>query len=95
MKIYLSKKDLKGNLYNFLRKCGYAPFHDSFIKVLSRSGYPRFHLYLNESDDKYILNLHLDQKKPSYGKETAHSGEYNGEIVEKEAERIKELIFQL
>ena len=92
MKIYLSKEDLKENLYGFLRKCGYAPFHDSFVKVLSGSGYPRFHLYLNETSDKHILNLHLDQKRPSYGKETAHSGEYNGEIVEKEADRIKELI---
>jgi len=91
MKIYLSKIDLKENLYSFLRKRGYAPFHDSFVKVLSGSGYPRFHLYINETGDKYILNLHLDQKKPSYGKETAHSGEYEGEIVEKEAERIKEL----
>ena len=92
MKIYLSKKDLRENLYSFLRKCGYAPFHDSFIKTLSGSGYPRFHLYLNETNDKYILNLHLDQKRPTYGKETAHSGEYGGEIVEKEAERIKKLI---
>ncbi len=92
MKIYLFKKDLRENLYSFLRKCGYAPLHGSFVKVLSGSGYPRFHLYLNEADDKYILNLHLDQKRPSYGKETAHSGEYNGEIVEKEAERIRELI---
>ena len=92
MKIYLSKKDLKENLYSFLRRCGYAPFHDSFIRVLSGSGYPRFHLYPNETDDKYILNLHLDQKRPSYGKETTHSGEYSGEIIEKEAERIRELI---
>jgi hypothetical protein len=92
MKIHLSKKDFKESLYSFLRKCGYAPFHDSFIKTLSGSGYPRFHLYLNETNDKYILNLHLDQKRPTYGKETAHSGEYSGEIIEKEAERIKELI---
>ena len=92
MKINISKTNLKENLYNFLRKRGYAPFHNSFIKTLSRSGYPRFHLYINETNDKYILNLHLDQKRPSYGKETAHSGEYDGEIVEKEAERIKGLI---
>ena len=92
MKIYLPKKNLEKNLYSFLRKCGYAPFHDSFIKVLSGSGYPRFHLYPNETDDKYILNLHLDQKRPTYGKETAHSGEYSGEIIEKEARRIKEWI---
>ena len=92
MKIHIFKTDLKENLYSFLRRCNYKPFHDSFIKALSNSGYPRFHLYANETDDKYILNLHLDQKRPSYGKETAHSGEYDGEIIEKEAERIKDII---
>ena len=92
MKINIKKSDLKENLYNFLRKCGYAPFHDSYVKVLSTSGYPRFHIYANETDTQYILNLHLDQKRPSYGKETAHSGEYNGKVVEEERERIEDLI---
>jgi hypothetical protein len=92
MKIHIKKNSLKGSLYNFLRQGGYMPFHNSYIKILSRSGYPRFHLYVNETDNQYVLNLHLDQKKPSYGKETAHSGEYEGEVVEREAERIKELI---
>ncbi|MCK4525326.1 MAG: hypothetical protein KAU07_02735 [Candidatus Andersenbacteria bacterium] len=92
MKINIKKSDLKENLYNFLRKCGYAPFHDSYVKVISGSGYPRFHIYVNESDSQYVLNLHLDQKRPSYGKETAHSGEYDGKVVEEEAERIEDLI---
>lgn len=92
MKIHIQKNDLKENLYSFLRKCGYAPFHDSYVKVLSRSGYPRFHIYTDENDNQYILNLHLDQKRPSYGKETAHSGEYDGKIVEEEGERIEDLV---
>jgi hypothetical protein len=100
MKIDIQKNDLKENLYNFLRKCGYAPFHDSgyapfhdsYVKVLSASGYPRFHIYTSQTDSQHILNLHLDQKRPSYGKETAHSGEYDGKIVEEEAERIEDLI---
>lgn len=92
MKIYLAKTGLKKNLPNLLRECGYAPFYDSFVKTLSGSGYPRFHLYINEMDNQYILNLHLDQKRPSYGKETAHSGEYEGKVVEQEAERIEELL---
>ena len=91
MKINIKKSDLKENLYSFLRKCGYAPFHDSYIKVLSGSGYPRFHLYINENENQYVLNLHLDQKRPSYGKETAHSGEYDGKVVEEEGERIEDL----
>lgn len=92
MKIYIDKKSLGENLYSFLRKCGYAPFHDSYVKLLLSGGYPRFHLYAQKTEEQYIFNLHLDQKRPSYGKETAHSGEYGGDVVEKEAERIKSLI---
>lgn len=92
MKINIQKKELKENLYSFMRKCGYAPFHESYARVMSASGYPRFHLYINENEDQYVLNLHLDQKRPSYGKETAHSGEYDGKVVEDEARRIEDLI---
>lgn len=89
MKIYLAKKE---NLYSFMRECGYAPFKESYVRTLTAHGFPRFHIYVNETEDQYILNLHLDQKKPSYGKETAHSGEYDGAIVEQEAVKIKSLI---
>ncbi len=89
MKIYLEKK---GNLYGLMRECDYTPFRESYVRTLAAHGFPRFHIYINETEDQYILNLHLDQKKPSYGKETAHSGEYDGAIVEQEATRIKSLI---
>lgn len=92
MKIKVYKSDLRESLYNFMRKCGYAPFYDSYTRVLSSSGYPRFHLYVNDEDDKFIFNLHLDQKRPSYGKETAHSGEYDGKVVEDEADRIVDFL---
>lgn len=92
MKIYIEKNGFQENLYSFMRRCGYAPFHESYIKVLSGSGYPRFHIYAEENEKQYILNLHLDQKKPSYGKETAHSGEYDSEVVTDEASRIEELL---
>lgn len=87
----MDKKSLRENLYSFLRKCCYIPFYDSYIKLLSSGSYPRFHIHAQETEKQYILNLHIDQKRPSYGKETAHSGEYEGNIVEKEAERIKSL----
>ncbi len=92
MNIIIKKSDLKENLYNFLRKRGYSPFHDSYVRLLSRSGYPRFHLYPKDDKERYILSLHLDQKRPSYGKETAHSGEYEGNVVEEEAERIESFV---
>ena len=67
----------------------------NFIRSLSQSPYPRFHLYAVENKEKreIIFNLHLDQKRPIYKGQTAHSGEYEGELIEKEAERIKQ-VFQ-
>ena len=55
-------------------------------------GYPRFHIYLKVENENLIFNLHLDQKKPVYKGSPAHAGEYEGEIVEKETERIKQLV---
>ncbi|MBU1126605.1 MAG: hypothetical protein ABH826_05590 [Patescibacteria group bacterium] len=81
-----------------LRKAGYAPFIDpktgseSFTLRLTANFYPRFHLYLNEKDDDLIFSLHLDQKKPSYGTNHMHSGEYDGPTVEREMTRIKKWI---
>lgn len=91
MKIFISKDKLKDNLYSFMRRCRYRPLRDSYVRSLSSGDYPRFHLHIEDGEKEHVFNLHLDQKKPSYGKEKAHSGEYKGELVEQEAERIKEL----
>ncbi len=65
----------------------------SIVKQLDRNNYPRFHIYIkkNEENNEFVFNLHLDQKQPSYegSGAHAHSGEYEGEIIEREAERIK------
>lgn len=55
-------------------------------------GYPRFHLYLKVKNKSLIFNLHLDQKQPSYKDLPAHAGEYAGETISKEAERIKQTL---
>jgi translation elongation factor EF-4 len=39
--------------------------------------------------DNYVFNLHLDQKKASYAGHNAHSGEYEGEVVNDALEKIK------
>jgi len=65
---------------------------EEFIFTRPPRGYPRFHLYLKVKNENLIFNLHLDQKRPIYKGAPAHSGEYEGEIVEKEAERIKQFI---
>lgn len=82
-----------------VRRCGYGEIYDrqtdqiSYVRRLRSEHYPRFHLYINkEETEELVLNLHLDAKKPSYSGQTAHSGEYDGEVVEREAERIKEIL---
>lgn len=90
------KFEIKNSEYNLLalvRRIGYKPLgytadkELNCVRPLGRS-YPRFHLYIKGSGGVYVFNLHLDQKKPSYEGATAHSGDYDGDIVEKEKERI-------
>jgi len=82
-----------------MRQAGYY-FERERVDVLvfsrplssSRSGYPRFHIYLNVSRETSTVKLHLDQKKPSYKGTVAHSGEYESDLVKREAERIKGIL---
>ena len=95
MRIYLEKK-FKENSDTIIRRSGYAKIFDrrsgktSYVRRLSNLFYPRFHMYVEENPSQLILNIHLDQKKPSYKKQTAHSADYSGETIEREAKRIKE-----
>ncbi len=97
MKIFFEGK-FSESARNLVRRCGYGEIRDfrtgeiSYVRRLGSSFYPRFHLYLNEEGERLVLNLHLDQKKPIYAGQKAHSGEYDGELVEAEAQRIKEII---
>ncbi len=96
------KLDFKGQFEHnhqiLIRKCGYGRIVDrrrgkaSYMRRLGNQPYPRFHVYLVPIEDGFSLNLHLDQKKASYSGHTAHSGEYDGHLVENEAERIKKII---
>jgi hypothetical protein len=95
MKIEINKSQLNNSYAYLLQRAGYKYIIDrhtgkeSFVRELSRTGYPRLHLYLEENNDNIILNLHLDQKKPLYKGQTAHSGEYDGVVVEEEVNRLK------
>jgi hypothetical protein len=91
------KGPFKDNLYSLFRRCGYSflrkdPDGTEFAFSRPPSGYPRFHIYLRLDNEDLDVNLHLDQRKPIYSGTTAHSGEYEGESVEKEAKRIKEML---
>lgn len=92
---FIIREQLKDNIYNLMRRTGYSferkeEATGELAFARPARGYPRFHLFITISEKEgVILNLHLDQKKPSYEGAAAHSGEYNTDIVEKEAERIK------
>ena len=94
--------ELKGQTtLNVLRRCGYAPEGQDqktgefrFSKPLRGARYPRFHAYCVESAQRLIISLHLDQKQPSYEGSSAHSGEYDGALVEAETKRILSAAFQ-
>lgn len=83
------------NLISFMRLIGYKPVANTArgeINCMRSLGgdYPRFHAYVKENPDgSFLFNLHLDQKKPSYEGSHAHSGEYDGELVEGEKRRIE------
>ena len=90
-----SVKTANENILVLIRKLGYAPKEangEEFncVRYLSGREYPRFHLFIKQDKDKNLLsfNLHLDQKKASYKNSPAHSGEYEGKLVEVEKERI-------
>lgn len=85
------------NPRQLIRRAGYGEIMNrkgevSYVRVFGPSGYPRFHAYLELIPGGFQINLHLDQKKPTYGSGTAHSGEYDGEVVEREGARIVSVI---
>ena len=76
------------------RKLGYRMMGEengeyNMARSFSQQNYPRFHIYFrkNENND-FKMSLHLDQKQASYQGSSAHSGEYDGPLVEQEARRI-------
>jgi len=98
---FILKGPVKDNIYNLMRKIGYhfvgknREGEYNFIKPIGGGAFPRFDIYLKIENENLIFNLHLDQKRPIYKGAPAHAGEYEGEIVEKEAKRIKEILEKL
>lgn len=93
-------KNIQESTTNLMRRLGYQPAYFqkagevSIVRPLARQDYPRFHLYIKSLGADMNFSLHLDQKKVSYEGQTGHSGDYDGEVVENEAERIKQLLNQ-
>jgi len=65
----------------------------SFVRPLARAGYPRFHMYAHMAGRDLIINIHLDQKKETYGTGTRHHGEYEDDgALKVEVERLRAII---
>ncbi len=96
---FIIQKQNKFDGLALMRRAGYHAHRDPYSGKMSfarRAGgewhYPRFHVYLREGSGAIEIDLHLDQKKPSYGGGThAHAGEYEGRVVDEEGRRIKEV----
>jgi len=97
MKFIIKKTSLE-NTPELMRKSRYRYMGQSgkqlsFVRSLGQDAYPRFHVYLKEDKKtrKVSVTLHLDQKRASYQGSTAHSGDYDGDLMTEEATRIKQL----
>jgi len=100
MKLFVNKKLLGQAPEIWLRSAGYTFIPEredgqaSFARRLSGDFYPRYHIYFIEQkasngDDFVTFNLHLDQKRPGYAGQARHNAEYDGDVVEREMERLK------
>lgn len=95
MQFTISKTENKLSLDRTMRAAGYSPNRfnreeQNYIRPLAGARYPRFHIYAKENQEKYFFNIHLDQKQTSYedSGSHAHSGDYDGDVIEREIERI-------
>ncbi|MBI2577362.1 MAG: hypothetical protein HYV77_00780 [Candidatus Wildermuthbacteria bacterium] len=86
------------HIVNVMRECGYTPDGQDdktgelrFFRKMSYGLFPKFHAYcwVPERYGTATINLHLDQKAPSYRGSHAHSGEYDGDLIKTEAQRIE------
>jgi hypothetical protein len=84
---------------NLIRQAGYAIQQNregeiNFVRRIQGADYPRFHIYIKREEPGEIIEmeLHLDEKKPSYEGYKAHSGQYEGEVIQRECDRIMKTI---
>ncbi len=85
----------------FLRRAGYGELQGrhaterSWFKRFGSEFYPRYHAYVGQKPDGFVVKLHLDQKRPSYEGTSMHAGEYDGPAVEREAQRLRDVAEKL
>lgn len=83
---------------SLMRRAGYVFQHErngeqSYVRVLARSGFPRFHCYVKIQGTTTTGSIHLDHKKETYGQVTRHHGEYGSDgPLQAEIERIRQTL---
>ena len=100
MRFFVHDETKSKNIPLLLRNAGYHPETNrktgqlSYIRSASGGDFPRFHIYVDEDDRGWSINLHLDQKAPSYRGTSAHGGEYEGSVVTEEMRRIQKFVME-
>lgn len=85
---------LSDHARNIMRRLGYGEQQKrdgqiSYVRRVSGGDFPRYHAYVEDvTGGAMQVNLHVDQKAASYEGSHAHSGEYEGTLVEREMARI-------
>ncbi len=95
--VFQIQNNTRENINTVVRRLGYKPLGYTDKGELNcvrpiAGDYPRFHIYLKEDQNTIRFSLHLDQKRPSYNGSTAHSGDYDSDIVKQEAQRIQAML---
>ena len=81
-----------------LRSAGYLYIFDkisqqgSFTRKLTGQRYPRFHLYITETSEEVVFDLHLDQSATRYEGQGAHNADYDSEQVKTELTKIAHVV---
>ena len=88
------KKDGEFSMVKKIGRNDYPRFHVYIRELHQVSNSIELDTKISESGGRknYNFSIHLDQKKLSYKGNHAHSGEYEGNIIEVETERIKSLL---
>ena len=91
MKVSITTTD---RAMQFMRRAGYGFQKEgggeaAFIRRVGAADFPRYHAYVTEQPGAIQVNLHVDQKAPTYQQGRAHSGEYEGPLIEQEAARLR------
>ncbi len=93
---------LRDNPSVLMRRCGYKPWRDprthkeSYTRLISPPAYyPRFHVHCEYDDDyRIIIDLHMDWRKPMHRRGIKSTEGEESDIVQNEANRIKNIVEQ-